>query len=131
VSHREVQKLLSACDFLALPSVREFGGGVVLESMALGVAPIVADYAGPSELVDDKTGIRIAFTDKQSLIEGIRRAIGEVVRNPQVLDKLGAAGRRKVMDKFTWEQKADRIMEVYDAVLAGAKELPSLDYRSA
>jgi len=130
VSHREVQKLLSACDFLALPSVREFGGGVVLESMALGVAPIVADYAGPSELVDDKTGIRIAFTDKQSLIEGIRRAIGEIVRNPQVLDNLGAAGRRKVMEKFTWEQKARRIVEVYDAVLAGAKELPSLDYRS-
>jgi glycosyltransferase involved in cell wall biosynthesis len=98
--------------------------------MALGVAPIVADYAGPSELVDDKTGIRIAFTDKQSLIEGIRRAIGEIVRNPQVLDNLGAAGRRKVMEKFTWEQKARRIVEVYDAVLAGAKELPSLDYRS-
>ena len=129
VSHVEVQERLSGCDFLALPSVREFGGGVILESMALGVPPIVADYAGPSELVDDKTGIRIAFTDRQSLIGGMRRTIGELVRAPGVLDTLGAAGRMKVKEKFTWEEKASRIVPIYDAVLAGSKKLPSLDYR--
>jgi glycosyltransferase involved in cell wall biosynthesis len=129
ISHVEVQERLRLCDFLALPSVREFGGGVVLESMALGVTPIVADYAGPSELVDEKTGIRIAFADKESLIDGFRRAIGEIVRAPGILDTLGAAGQRKVKEKFTWEEKARRIVTVYDAVLAGSKTLPSLDYR--
>jgi glycosyltransferase involved in cell wall biosynthesis len=129
VSHVEVQERLRCCDFLALPSVREFGGGVVLESMALGVAPIVADYAGPSELVDDETGIRIPFTDKQSLVSGIRRTIGEIVRAPNILDTLGAAGRSKVQEKFTWEQKARRIVAIYDSIVAGLKELPSLDYR--
>jgi glycosyltransferase involved in cell wall biosynthesis len=128
VSHNDVQTVLSACDFLALPSVREFGGGVVLESMALGVTPIVADYAGPSELVDDRTGIRVAFTNEQSLVDGIRRAIGEIIRTPHALDTLGAAGRRKVMEKFTWEKKALRMLSVYDAVL-NSKELPSLDYQ--
>ncbi len=129
VSHLEVQERLRCCDFLALPSVREFGGGVVLESMALGVTPIVADYAGPSELVDEKTGFRIAFTDKQSLVDGIKRTIGEIVRAPGILDTLGAAGRRRVKEKFTWEQKASRIVSIYDAVLAGSKNLPALDYR--
>jgi glycosyltransferase involved in cell wall biosynthesis len=124
-----VQERLRLCDFLALPSVREFGGGVVLESMALGVTPIVADYAGPSELVDEKTGIRIAFTDKESLIDGFRGAIGEIVRAPGILDTLGTAGQRKVKEKFTWEEKARRIVTVYDAVLVGSKTLPSLDYR--
>src|SRR5262249_46287828 len=42
LSHVEVQSRLRNCDFLALPSVREFGGGVVVEAMSQGVTPIVA-----------------------------------------------------------------------------------------
>src|SRR5262249_10326555 len=33
ITHVEVQSRLSTCDFMALPSIREFGGGVVVESM--------------------------------------------------------------------------------------------------
>ena len=102
---------------MALPSVREFGGGVVVESMALGVTPIVADYAGPSELVDEKTGIRVGFDDKQSLIEGFRRTIADIIKSPEILDRLGAAGREKVAEKLTWEAKARQILTIYDAVL--------------
>jgi glycosyltransferase involved in cell wall biosynthesis len=128
VPHVEVQKTLRTCDFMALPSIREFGGAVVVEAMALGVMPIVADYAGPSELVDDSTGIRVGFTDEKSLIDGIRLAIDGVIQSPAVLDKLGAAGREKVMAKLTWEAKARQIASVYDAVLSRKKTLNSLDY---
>ena len=126
--HVEAQERLRTCDFLALPSVREFGGGVVVEAMALGVTPIVADYAGPSELVDEKTGIRVPFHDKDSLVEGMRAAIGNVIRSPELLDELGAAARQKVSEKLTWEAKANQVIAVYDAVLAGTKNLNFLDY---
>jgi glycosyltransferase involved in cell wall biosynthesis len=128
IPHAEVQRRLSTCDFMALPSVREFGGGVVVESMALGVTPIVADYAGPSELVDKTTGFLVPFNDKESLVEGMRLAIANVVRSPEILDKLGAAARRKVAEKLTWEAKADQIIAIYDAVLAGRKNLSTLGY---
>ena len=128
VPHVEVQDTLRTSDFLALPSIREFGGAVVVELMALGVAPIVADYGGPSELVDDDTGIRVRFQDKKSLIEGMKHAIGKVIRSPKILDQLGAAGRVKVEKTLTWEAKARQIIAVYDAVLSGAKKFNSLDY---
>lgn len=122
VPHPEVQKRLQGCDFLALPSVREFGGGVVLEAMALGVTPVVADYGGPTELIDDECGIRIPFTDKASLINGFRLAIGEILRFPVVLDQLGAAARKKVQEQYTWNQKAKRIVDIYESLIRGSKD---------
>jgi glycosyltransferase involved in cell wall biosynthesis len=129
VKHVEVQERLSACDVMLLPSVREFGGAVAVEAMALGIMPIVADYGGPSELVDDETGIRVAFSDRQSLVAGLKHAIGDIVRSPEMLDRKGAAGREKVKRKLTWEAKANQVAAVYDAVLSGAKSFRDLDYR--
>jgi glycosyltransferase involved in cell wall biosynthesis len=129
VAHTDVPEKLRICDFLALPSIREFGGGVVIEAMALGVPPMVADYGGPSELVDESTGIRVPFHDKSSLVEGMKSAIGDVIRHPEMLDKLGAAGRRKVLEKLTWDAKANQILAIYQAVLGGSKNLNYLDFR--
>jgi phosphatidylinositol alpha-1,6-mannosyltransferase len=128
VPHHEVQAKLRACDVMVLPSIREFGGGVVLEAMALGVTPIVANYGGPSELVDDETGIRVSFDDKASLVEGMRRAIGDVIRRPEILERFGAAGRTKILDKFTWDAKAKQIFSVYEAVLSPSRNLDSFDF---
>jgi glycosyltransferase involved in cell wall biosynthesis len=119
------------CDFLALPSVREFGGGVVIEAMALGVSPVVADYAGPAELVDDRTGIRVAFDDEQSLVENFRETIGELIAFPRKLDVLGAAGVETVREKYTWQAKAMQIGAVYDAVLSGQRMLNALSLENA
>jgi glycosyltransferase involved in cell wall biosynthesis len=127
--HVEVQETLRMCDIMALPSIREFGGAVVVEAMALGLMPIVADYGGPGELVDEHTGIRVPFSDKASLVEGIRRAFDEVIRSPDKIDRVGAAGRRKVLEKLTWDAKANQILAVYRAVLAGSEDLSALDFR--
>jgi glycosyltransferase involved in cell wall biosynthesis len=124
--YAEVQDKLMTCHFMALPSVREFGGAVVIEAMALGVTPIVADYAGPSELVDDKTGIRVSFTDKPSLVSGVRQAIAKIIHSPFLLENLGAAARERVREKLTWEAKANQIAKLYDAVLSGKDEIRTL-----
>jgi glycosyltransferase involved in cell wall biosynthesis len=128
VPHIEIQNRLRLCDVLILPSIREFGGAVVVEAMALGVTPIVADYGGPSELVDEKTGIRVGFSDRQSLITGIKQAIADAVRSPERLDRLGAAGREKVQRMLTWDAKAEQVAAVYDAVLNGITNLHHLDF---
>jgi len=100
---------------MALPSVREFGGGVVVESMALGVTPIVADYGGPAELVDETTGIRVKFGDKASLIAGLR-VRSRTSFGRRNFGSIGPAGIEKVRRTLTWEAKANQIVSVYDAV---------------
>jgi glycosyltransferase involved in cell wall biosynthesis len=128
VAHHEVQSRLRTCDLMALPSIREFGGAVVLEAMALGVTPIVADYGGPSELVDGDTGVRVQFHDKASLVQGLRQSIEKFIREPDLLDLLGAAGRRKVLEKFTWDAKANQILQIYEAVVDRSRHLGSLHF---
>jgi glycosyltransferase involved in cell wall biosynthesis len=127
--HVEIQNQLRLCDALILPSIREFGGAVVVEAMALGVAPIVADYGGPSELVTDTTGIRVGFSDRQSLVTGIKRAIADVIRCPKQLDQLGAAAQANAQHNFTWDAKARQVIAVYDAVLNGEPNLNHLDFQ--
>jgi glycosyltransferase involved in cell wall biosynthesis len=129
IPHAKIQEKLRTFDFLVLPSIREFGGGVVVEAMALGVTPIVADYGGPAELVDEATGFRISFTDKNSLVEGIRRAIGEILLFPEVLNKLGPAARERTIENLSWDAKANQILKIYREILAGTNDLNFLDHR--
>src|SRR5438309_11627417 len=47
IDHREVAKRLARSEVFALPSIRDFGGGVFLVAVALGLAPVVVDTGGP------------------------------------------------------------------------------------
>lgn len=118
VPNKQVAKVLGKCDFLAFPSIREFGGGVVVEAMALGMPAMVANYGGPAELVDERTGIRVPFTDQASLIEGFKRSIAAVIQTPAILGKLGQAAQKRAFDQLTWDAKADQILCIYRSVIA-------------
>lgn len=121
-SHSDAQKILRGSDLMVLPSVREFGGGVVVEAMAQGVTPIVADYGGPAELVDDLSGIRISFTDRRSLIGNLSKAFQRIIDTPAVLNAFSLAAREKVREQLTWDAKAYQVRKLYDAILNGVEE---------
>ena len=73
VSHSETLSRLRQSDVLVFPSLREFGGGVVFEALAMGVVPVVADYGGPSDIVTDEVGYRIPLTDEHEMAGQIQR----------------------------------------------------------
>jgi glycosyltransferase involved in cell wall biosynthesis len=109
---------------MAFPSIREIGGAVVMEAMALGLAPIVADYAGPAEIVDENTGIRVPFSDESSLMEGMKRVIKEIILCPEIVERIGKAARKKVFANLTWEAKAKQILSLYETVLSEPSHSP-------
>ena len=122
VDHQQVQNHLVNADVLTFPSVREFGGGVVLEAMALGLPSLVVDYGGPAELIDTDTGWVVPVSDRSTLIQSVREKIAEFVAVPRTLDSRGEKARRRVFDRFTWHAKATQIYDIY-AKLADAKAL--------
>jgi len=117
VQHDQVQDLLSESDFLALPSIREFGGAVVLEAMALGLPAVVVGYGGPNELVTDATGFRVPVGAPAEIVSGFRAAIQSLLQRPAQVDELGDAAARRVHEQFTWPAKARQTLEVYRWVM--------------
>ncbi|WP_146588250.1 glycosyltransferase family 4 protein [Puniceibacterium confluentis] len=115
--HESVQNVMASCHLLAFPSIREFGGGVVLEAMALGVAPLIVDYAGPGELVVPGTGYKVACGSRADIVRGFQAELTGLASNPAAIQPVAAAARARVQSHFLWSRKAAQVARVYDWVL--------------
>jgi glycosyltransferase involved in cell wall biosynthesis len=125
VQHRMVQDIMRQSQLLIFPSIREFGGGVVLEAMALGIVPIVVDYAGPGELVNADTGFRIPIGTRAEIVSGFHSVIEAILANPAALVSMSSAARQRVLAHFTWDAKARQVLQIYDWVLGRRASKPS------
>jgi glycosyltransferase involved in cell wall biosynthesis len=125
LQHDELVQRLSRSDVFAFPSIREFGGGVVLEAMALGLVPVVVDYGGPAELASPATGFLIPMGSRASIVRAFRETIENLANDPSKIRDLGTRARGRVLKNFTWEVKASQMLEVYRWVLG---ERPRPDF---
>ncbi len=124
LDHGRVQDVAAACHVLAFPSVREFGGGVVLEAMATGVVPVVVDYAGPGELVTPECGVTVPIGPRDAIVAGFRAVMERLAADPGALAPMAEAGRARIARQFTWDRKAGQVAEVYDWVLGRRADRP-------
>ena len=119
-AHEEVQDVMAGCHLFAFPSIREFGGGVVLEAMALGVPPLIVDYAGPGELVDASVGRKVPCGTRADIITAFRAELETLCADRACLQAMAVAGRARVDARFLWARKAEQVAQVYDWVLGQA-----------
>ena len=122
VAHADVQDLAVQSNILLFPSIREFGGGVVLEAMALGVVPVIVDYAGPGELVTPETGFAVPIGTRDQIIPALARVLEDVLADRTVLPAIAARARQRVSDDFTWPAKARKVARIYETVRAQARD---------
>jgi len=113
VEHTKVQDRLVNADLLAFPSIRDFGGGAVLEAMAVGLAPIIVNYGGPAELVTDETGYVVPLGSPAEIRASLRKLLESLVTNPSEIDRKGAAAYTQAHKEFTWAVKARKMTEIY------------------
>ncbi len=125
VSQAELSARVAQSHVFAFPSVREFGGAVVLEAMALGVVPIVVRYGGPGEHVVASNGFAVPLQQRDAIVADFRRILTQLAENPSLIGPMGRAARARVATHFTWEAKAGQIVAVYRWVLG---ETPKPDF---
>ncbi len=125
VDHRGLQDIMVKSQLLTFPSIREFGGGVVLEAMALGLVPVIVDYGGPAELVNSETGVKVPIGHRNDIIANFRQAVSELCREPQHIPVMSQKAKTRVQALFTWDVKAAQVVKVYDWVLRTQSGKPS------
>ena len=88
-----------------LPSIRESGGGVLLEAMASARPVISIAFGGPLETVDEQVGQLIPLNGYQSVVTGIIETLRDVVKNPETWRKRGENAAEKRSRSLTGRKK--------------------------
>ncbi|GAA2387891.1 glycosyltransferase family 4 protein [Streptomyces glaucosporus] len=115
ISDRELVDLVRGAQIACVPSLYEGFSLPAAEAMATGT-PLVATTGGAIPEVagpDGETCLAVPPGDAGALAAALGRLLGDA----DLRARLGAAGRERVLSRFTWEQAARGTVEHYRAAL--------------
>jgi len=112
VKQAETQEYYNQSDIFCFPSVREFGGAVVMEAMACGLPCIVVNNGGIAEYVTEDTGFKIEPNSPEYVIQEMADKIRLLIENPDLHTRMSARAIDRAKE-FEWSTKAKRMVEIY------------------
>lgn len=115
VEHDRLAAIYREADLLAAPSSYEGGLGMVyLEAMSCGL-PVVALAAGGAleAVADGETGVLL----KSGEVAEAAAAIAALLEDPALRARMGAAGRNRVLERFTPQRYAERVAAAYEQAI--------------
>ncbi|MGV3460694.1 MAG: glycogen synthase [Flavobacterium sp.] len=125
----KVRVLYSHARVFACPSLYEPFGIINLEALSCET-PVVASAVGgiPEIITEGETGYlipiesvsRTDFTpkDPQAFQKAFAEKVNLLLDNKDLATQMGRAGRKRVLDKFSWEAIAKTTFEYYEEVIA-------------
>lgn len=127
VDQRAASELYSNAAVFVCPSIYEPFGIINLEAMACETAVVASAVGGINEVVvDGETGFLVPLEQmKESPFEAIKpekfardlaERINELMRNQQVRERFGKAGRKRVEEHFSWSAIATKTKELYETL---------------
>ena len=109
----ELALLFRVSDLVVYPSYYEGQGLIPLEAMASGTPVVTVNHGPLPEMVDDTVGKLFTMGDNDSMSS----AIIEEIQNPEGLVKKGILGRKRVLEKYTYESNASDFSEIYSRIV--------------
>jgi glycosyltransferase involved in cell wall biosynthesis len=107
---QDVADIIAALDLLVLPSHYEPFGRALIEAMAAGKPVVGTNVGGIPEIIEDGvTGLLVAPGSPDELAE----AITKILKNPELAQRMGAAGRESAMARFSSERYVTQIQQIY------------------
>jgi glycosyltransferase involved in cell wall biosynthesis len=114
----DLEAAYAATDVLATPSTCFDTFGLVnLEAMQHGKPVVATLFGGSPEVVrDGATG----FVENPYDVPAFAARVGELLRDPELRARLGEAGRRRLLERFTIDRLATEYLEEYERARAAA-----------
>ena len=121
-------RYLASAEILCTPCSLASFGMVVLEGMSAGL-PVVASRLPGFELVmrDGVDGLMVNRADDE---EGFAAALDQLLTDPAMGRRMGAAGRRRALSTFSWPVVVDALEALYEELL-GCERRPRLGSKAA
>jgi alpha-maltose-1-phosphate synthase len=127
VDQRTACELYSHAGVFVCPSIYEPFGIINLEAMACETAVVASAVGGIKEVVvDGETGFLVPLEQmNESPFEAINpeqfardlaQRINELIRNPQLRERFGQAGRKRVEEHFSWTAIAEKTKALYETL---------------
>ncbi len=113
VPEAELIGLMQRATVVAIPSLYEGFSLPAIEAMACGAPLVTTDAGALPEVVGTKAGLRVKAGDVGELTAALKL----VLESPSLGEQLGRAGRRRVLDNYTWRATAERTADWYAQTL--------------
>ena len=124
VPDERIVELYSEAELAVVPSLYEGFSLPAIEAMCSGTPLVATDGGALPEVTgaDGETVFRCRKGDAGDLAATIRRALA----NPNLRAAVGEAGRRRVLERWTWTRCAELTVEQYREVLAMPQNIAKL-----
>jgi glycosyltransferase involved in cell wall biosynthesis len=114
-SRPDLPALFAGADVMCLPTENEPFGLVFLEAMAAGLPTVAYRSGGVPEIIQHgKTGFLLEVGD----VPGMARRLQELLENPELAERMGAAGKQRATCDFEPRHIAKRWAELVRGALA-------------
>jgi glycogen synthase len=128
VDRNAVIELYSHAAVFCCPSIYEPFGIINLEAMACGTAVVASAVGGIKEVVvDGETGLLVPLEqmkespfeplNPQKFSRDLAGKINQLMKDRELREKFGKAGRKRVEEKFSWSAIAQKTKALYESLL--------------
>lgn len=116
VSDERIVELYAEAELAVVPSLYEGFSLPAIEAMATGTALVATDGGALPEVTgtDGQTVLQCRAGDAEALAATIRRGFDD----PELRARIGDAGRRRVVERWSWLRCAELTVDQYREVLA-------------
>lgn len=115
VERAEAIKIMQGCHLFCITSLSDLTSTVILEALSFGLPVVTLDHCGFSNVVTEKSGLKIPIINKKQVVSDFSKAIILLESDEDLRYKLAQGAQKRSLD-YNWDDKAKTINKIYESV---------------